>query len=124
VYVPFSSILLSPTVQEKKNYTRTLKTALFYSPLIFFAGILAEMFMIKKVEGSLKVKEIAEGGTTTTVLCDETLVLWRKDVDPALSCPPLNLPFSIALPTMFSNEHGSWVRDLPPSLSFQPRLTK
>ncbi|KAH9979916.1 hypothetical protein BGW80DRAFT_1163470 [Lactifluus volemus] len=70
-------------------------------------------FVAIRVEGSLKVKEIAEGGTTTTVLCDETLVLWRKDVDPAAPCPPPILPFSVALPTKFSNEYGSW--PLPPT---------
>jgi hypothetical protein len=71
-------------------------------------------FNFRKVEGSLKVKEIAGGGTTTTVLCDQTLTLWRKGGDPA-PCPS-NLPFSVALPTMFSNERGSWVRDPPPFL--------
>jgi hypothetical protein len=54
------------------------------------------------------MKEVAEGGTTTTVLCDETLTLWRKDVD--LRPCPSSLPFSIALPTEFRDEHGTWVR--------------
>ena len=57
------------------------------------------------------MKEVAGGGTTTTVLCDETLTLWRKDSD--LQPCPFSFPFSIPLPTTFSDEHGSWVRDSP-----------
>ena len=53
------------------------------------------------------MKEIAGGGTTTTTLCNSTLMLWRKDED--LRPCPLSLPFHIALPTMFSDERGSWV---------------
>ncbi|KAI0249064.1 hypothetical protein BJV78DRAFT_1231044 [Lactifluus subvellereus] len=68
-------------------------------------------FVAVRIEGSLKVKEIAGGGTTTTALCDKTLTLWHKDVGPA-PCPS-RLPFSIALPTTFSDEHGSW--SLPPT---------
>lgn len=65
---------------------------------------------MKKVEGLLKVKEIAGGGTTKTVLCDQTIALWRRDVDP-YPCP-FSLPFRIPLPTAFRDEHGSWVRPL------------
>jgi len=64
-----------------------------------------------RVEGLLKVKEIAGGGTTTTTLCNATLMLWHKDED-VRPCP-LNLPFHIVLPTMFSDERGSW--SLPPT---------
>jgi hypothetical protein len=65
----------------------------------------------KKVEGLLKVEEVAGGGTTTTELCNETITLWRKDSD--LQPCPSSFPFCIPLPTTFSDEHGSWVRDSP-----------
>jgi len=65
----------------------------------------------KKVEGLLKVEEVAGGGTTTTVLCNETVTLWRKDSD--LQPCPFSFPFCIPLPTTFSDEHGSWVRHSP-----------
>ena|SRR5579863_10569169 len=68
-----------------------------------------------QVEGLLKVKEHAGRGTMTTMVCGETLTLWSKDVD-EWPCP-CSLPFSIALPTVFSDERGSWVCDRfsPPS---------
>ncbi|KAI0000294.1 hypothetical protein BJV77DRAFT_939272 [Russula vinacea] len=69
------------------------------------------VFVAVRVEGLLKVKEVAGGGTTTTVLCNETLTLWRKDSD--LQPCPFSFPFSIPLPTTFSDEHGSWA--LPPT---------
>lgn len=65
----------------------------------------------KKVEGLLKVEEVAGGGTTTTELCNETITLWRKDS--GLQPCPYSFPFSIPLPTTFKDEHGSWVRDSP-----------
>jgi hypothetical protein len=58
----------------------------------------------------LKVKEHAGRGTMTTMVCGETLALWSKDVD-EWPCP-CSLPFSVALPTVFSDERGSWVCDL------------
>jgi hypothetical protein len=62
-----------------------------------------------QVEGLLKVKEHAGRGTMTTMVCGETVTLWSKDVD-EWPCPSV-LPFSIALPTAFSDERGSWVCD-------------
>ncbi|KAI0301225.1 hypothetical protein B0F90DRAFT_1628688 [Multifurca ochricompacta] len=56
-------------------------------------------------------------GTTTTVLCSEALTLWRKGVDPG-PCPS-SFPFSVALPTTFSDERGSW--SLPPT--YEAHLT-
>jgi hypothetical protein len=66
---------------------------------------------MEKVEGLLKVEEVAGGGTTTTMLCNETITLWRKDSD--LQPCPFSFPFCIPLPTTFSDEHGSWVRAIP-----------
>ncbi|KAH9959786.1 hypothetical protein BC827DRAFT_1134211 [Russula dissimulans] len=80
-------------------------------------------FVAVRVDGLLKVKEVAGGGTTTTTLCNATLVLWCKDED-RRPCPS-SLPFRIALPTMFSDERGTW--PLPPTyeahLSGMPGFT-
>ncbi|KAI0277146.1 hypothetical protein BGY98DRAFT_1090037 [Russula aff. rugulosa BPL654] len=69
------------------------------------------VFVAVRVEGLLKVEEVAGGGTTTTLLCNETVTLWRKDSD--LQPCPYSFPFSIPLPTTFSDERGSWA--LPPT---------
>ncbi|KAN0118644.1 hypothetical protein V8E52_005067 [Russula decolorans] len=69
------------------------------------------VFVAVRVEGLLRVEEVAGGGTTTTVLCNETITLWRKDSD--LQPCPFSFPFCIPLPTTFSDEHGSWA--LPPT---------
>jgi len=66
--------------------------------------------MKPQVEGLLKVKEHAGRGTMTTMVCGETLTLWSKNGDER-PCP-CSLPFSVALPTVFSDERGSWVCDL------------
>ena len=55
----------------------------------------------------LNIKEIAEGGETTTVLCNETVSLWRKGVDPG-PCPSRHM-FSVILPSTFADEKGSYV---------------
>ncbi|KAH9983012.1 hypothetical protein BJV74DRAFT_852374 [Russula compacta] len=68
-------------------------------------------FVAVRVDGLLKVEEIAGGGMTKTVLCDQTVALWRKDVNP-YPCP-FSLPIRIPLPTTFRDEHGSW--SLPPT---------
>ncbi|KAI0077850.1 hypothetical protein K474DRAFT_1041851 [Panus rudis PR-1116 ss-1] len=64
-----------------------------------------------KIEGSLRLKEIAEGGTTTHKLCLTKLSLWSKDRQSG-PCPS-SVPFSIALPTTFSD--GRETYPLPPS---------
>ncbi|KAI0042390.1 hypothetical protein FA95DRAFT_1564348 [Auriscalpium vulgare] len=70
-----------------------------------------------QIEGSLKLKEIGEGGTNTYVLCNEIVHLWRKGVD-AGPCPS-SLAFSVPLPTSFSDEKGSY--PLPPT--YEAHLT-
>ncbi|KAI0064109.1 hypothetical protein BV25DRAFT_1869547 [Artomyces pyxidatus] len=74
-------------------------------------------YVAVKVEGFLKLKEIAEGGTTTVVLCNETITLWRKGVDPG-PCPS-SLPFSAPLPTTFADEKTTY--SLPPT--YEAHLT-
>ncbi|OBZ71501.1 hypothetical protein A0H81_08642 [Grifola frondosa] len=64
-----------------------------------------------KIEGTLRLKEIAEGGTTTNSLCLSKVVLWSKDRD-AGPCP-LSLPFSLTLPTTFSDGKDNY--PLPPT---------
>ncbi|KAI0917450.1 hypothetical protein AcW1_007354 [Taiwanofungus camphoratus] len=64
-----------------------------------------------KLEGSLRLKEIAEGGTTTHRLCILILALWSRDRNTG-PCPA-SLPFSITLPTTFSD--GKDTYPLPPS---------
>ncbi|KAI0315891.1 hypothetical protein OF83DRAFT_1129826 [Amylostereum chailletii] len=59
-----------------------------------------------RVEGALKLKEVAEGGTTTTMLCNETITLWRKGVDPS-PCPS-SFNFSVVLPTDFTDEKDTY----------------
>ncbi|THH20590.1 hypothetical protein EW146_g783 [Bondarzewia mesenterica] len=70
-----------------------------------------------KIEGMLKLKEIAAGGTTTSVLCNETISLWRKGIDPG-PCPN-RLSFSAILPSTFADEKGSY--PLPPT--YEAHLT-
>ncbi|TFK52174.1 hypothetical protein OE88DRAFT_1368232 [Heliocybe sulcata] len=65
-----------------------------------------------KVEGFLRLKEIAEGGTTSSTLCSEKRTLWTKDESSQGSCPS-SLPFSLTLPTTFSDGKGSY--PLPPT---------
>ena len=80
-----------------------------------------ESYCTLQVEGLLKVKEHAGRGTMTTMVCGETLALWSKDVD-EWPCP-CSLPFSVALPTVFSDERGSWVCDLSlPAVSSAARI--
>ncbi|KAA1469675.1 hypothetical protein DENSPDRAFT_835329 [Dentipellis sp. KUC8613] len=68
-------------------------------------------YVAVKIEGFLKLKEVAGGGTTSTVLCNETITLWRKGIDPS-PCPT-QFSFSAVLPTEFSDEKGSY--SLPPT---------
>ncbi|EIM85917.1 uncharacterized protein STEHIDRAFT_157447 [Stereum hirsutum FP-91666 SS1] len=69
------------------------------------------VYVAAKIEGVLKLKEVAAGGTTTLVLCDETAFLWRKGIDDG-PCP-IHLPFSVVLPATFADEKGSY--PLPPT---------
>lgn len=63
----------------------------------------------------MKLHEFGEGGMTTASLCDETVTLWRKGVDPG-PCPD-RLDFSISLPTHYSDEKDTYVRaQFPPCL--------
>ncbi|KAI0064147.1 hypothetical protein BV25DRAFT_1800998 [Artomyces pyxidatus] len=70
-------------------------------------------FVAVKIEGFLKLKEFAAGGTSTVKLCSESVMLWRRGVD-AGACP-LALPFSVPLPTTFVNEGIS--HPLPPTFA-------
>jgi len=64
-----------------------------------------------KIEGSLHLKEIAEGGTTSHKLCLSRLTLWSRD-RPSGTCPS-SLPFSLSLPATFSD--GKDAYSLPPT---------
>ncbi|KAI0027740.1 hypothetical protein K488DRAFT_60566 [Vararia minispora EC-137] len=74
-------------------------------------------FVAIKVEGIMKLKEIAEGGTNTSVLCNELVTLWRRGVDPS-PCPNY-LSFSVSLPGEYVDERGAY--PLPPS--YEAHLT-
>ncbi|RDX42625.1 hypothetical protein OH76DRAFT_1458709 [Lentinus brumalis] len=64
-----------------------------------------------KIEGSLRLREVAEGGTTTYKLCLTRVPLWSKETD---SDPcPASLQFSLTLPTTFSD--GRETYPLPPT---------
>ncbi|KAI0670876.1 hypothetical protein C8Q78DRAFT_1069600 [Trametes maxima] len=64
-----------------------------------------------KIEGSLRLREVAEGGTTTHKLCLSKVTLWNKDVD-STPCPA-SLDFSLTLPDTFSD--GKDIYPLPPT---------
>ncbi|THH26819.1 hypothetical protein EUX98_g7367 [Antrodiella citrinella] len=64
-----------------------------------------------KIEGSLHLKEIAEGGTTSHKLCLSRLTLWSRDRH-SEPCPS-SLPFSLSLPATFSD--GKDAYSLPPT---------
>ncbi|KAI0784813.1 hypothetical protein C8Q75DRAFT_370739 [Abortiporus biennis] len=68
-------------------------------------------FVEVKIEGSLKLKEIAEGGTNTHKLCLTRMTLWSRDRNTG-SCPS-SLPFSLALPTTFTDGKDQY--PLPPT---------
>ena len=60
-----------------------------------------------QIEGSLCLREVGEGGTTTHKLCLTTVTLWNKETD-TQPCPP-TLKFSLTLPTTFSDEKDTYV---------------
>lgn len=63
--------------------------------------------MLAQIEGRLRLKEIAEGGTATASLVLDTATLWFKDrVNP--TCPT-SLNFSLALPLTFEYEGQTYV---------------
>ncbi|PPQ92855.1 hypothetical protein CVT25_004343 [Psilocybe cyanescens] len=64
-----------------------------------------------KIEGRLKLKEIAEGGTAIAKLCLDTALLWIKDRD-NIQCPT-SLNFALALPSTFEYEDKTY--PLPPT---------
>ncbi|KAI0763247.1 hypothetical protein BC629DRAFT_1294140 [Irpex lacteus] len=64
-----------------------------------------------KIKGTLRLKEIAEGGTVNYELCISRQSLWNKDRDPG-ACPS-SLSFSLQLPRKFSD--GRTEFPLPPS---------
>lgn len=59
------------------------------------------MLQAAKVAGSLRLKEIAEGGTSTSMLCYDVKQLWNRETSHG-PCPE-SLPFSLTLPSTFSD---------------------
>lgn len=66
-----------------------------------------------KLEGALKLDEIAEAGATTVKLVIDTQLLWEKGPNGG-ECPN-NLDFSLTLPTTFT--YQGFTYPLPPSYS-------
>lgn len=64
-----------------------------------------------KIEGRLRIKEIAEGGTAIAKLCLTTSMLWVKDH--ANPICPLSLGFSLSLPNTFTYTEKTY--PLPPT---------
>ncbi|KAJ7601205.1 hypothetical protein C8J56DRAFT_912438 [Mycena floridula] len=64
-----------------------------------------------KIEGRLKLQEIAEGGTTVVKLCLNTALLWIRD--PSNHVCPSSLRFRLSLPTTFTYERKTYM--LPPT---------
>ncbi|TFK24984.1 hypothetical protein FA15DRAFT_383944 [Coprinopsis marcescibilis] len=64
-----------------------------------------------KLEGHLKLREIAEGGHSTARLCLDTRVLWIKDRENRI-CPD-TLRFSLQIPDTFTFEEKTY--PLPPT---------
>ncbi|KAF8630957.1 hypothetical protein AX17_005313 [Amanita inopinata Kibby_2008] len=66
-----------------------------------------------KVEGRLRLKEIAEGGASSIKLSLDTALLWIKD--PHNSACPHSLNFCLNLPTKFTHDDKTY--PLPPTFS-------
>ncbi|KDR82877.1 hypothetical protein GALMADRAFT_238510 [Galerina marginata CBS 339.88] len=64
-----------------------------------------------QIEGRLRLKEIAEGGTAVAELCLDTALLWTKDTANTLC--PTSLHFSLGLPSTFTYEEKTY--PLPPT---------
>ncbi|KAH8118425.1 hypothetical protein DFH11DRAFT_1723335 [Phellopilus nigrolimitatus] len=64
-----------------------------------------------KIEGALRLREIAEGGTNTSLLCLDTKTLWTREFSPG-PCPS-SLSFALTLPMTFSD--GKATYPLPPT---------
>ena len=60
------------------------------------------------MKGTLRLKEIAEGGTTTHELALTRLSLWNKERDGG-RCPA-SLPFTLSLPATFNDGRTDYVR--------------
>jgi len=61
-----------------------------------------------QIEGTLKLEELAEGGTANCKLCFNKSILWVKDRIYEAPCPS-SLPFSLLLPTTFSDGGRTYV---------------
>ncbi|KZP08690.1 hypothetical protein FIBSPDRAFT_964594 [Athelia psychrophila] len=66
-----------------------------------------------KVEGTLQLQEIAEGGTDIIQLCLESAVLWSKHIEGPI-CPS-SLSFALKLPKSYSDRKKTF--SLPPTYS-------
>lgn len=64
-----------------------------------------------KIEGRLRLNEIAEGGTASAKLCQCTVVLWTRENN--YSVCPTSFAFAFRLPTTFTNEGKTY--PLPPT---------
>ncbi|KAF9646697.1 hypothetical protein BDM02DRAFT_3099426 [Thelephora ganbajun] len=69
------------------------------------------------LEGRLLLHEVAAGGASTTELCSQRITLWTRehsltDTGARQACQ-ISLPFTLNLPTTFSDEYGTY--PLPPS---------
>ena len=65
----------------------------------------------EQIEGSLRLREVAEGGTTSYKLCLDQVTLWTKENDTE-PCPT-KLQFSLTLPTTFSDDKDTYVSVIP-----------
>ena len=65
-----------------------------------------------KLEGSLKLREIAAGGHATVRLCSSTRTLWKKERETHQMCPE-RLDFSLPFPESFLHDEVSY--PLPPT---------
>ena len=63
-----------------------------------------------QIKGTLRLKEIAEGGTVTYDLALNRVTLWSKDRSPGLC--PTSLAFSLTLPATFNDGKADYVRAL------------
>ena len=60
-----------------------------------------------QIEGSLRLREVAEGGTTTYKLCLSKVTLWSKETN-SEPCSA-TLTFSLTLPTTFADAKDTYV---------------